>query len=193
MQLVMRFKTEDVLKNISAFKRRYPAAVRRAVNRAATSARAQLASDVAKDLKLPVGVVKEQLPIQEANVGGSGEFTARIYANAKRIALEKFGATGPYPSRGRGTVRVRGKAYPNAFLAVVGKGGHRGVFTRTGASTRKSRGAWSKNLPIIELKGASIWQSATKHLPAAVARGEDALRKNLAHEVSFAASVEQQG
>lgn len=189
MQVVMRFNAEDVLRNIRAFKRRYPAAIRRAVNRAATSARAQLASDVAKDMKLPVGVVRENLSIQQAR----DTFTARIYANAKRIPLEKFGAKGPYPSRGRGTVRVRGKSYPGAFLAVVGSGGHRGVFRRVGASARKSRGAWSQNLPIVELKGASIWQSATKHLPAAVARGEEALRKNLAHEVSFAASVEQQG
>jgi hypothetical protein len=187
MAAIARFDTRDVERTIRQLKARYPRAIKRALNRAATSARAGLASDVAKDMKLKVADVKKAMTIGEAS---ETRHVATLYASAKRVPLEKFGATGPLPSRGQGVgVRVKGKTYAGAFRARM-RSGHIGVFQRAGASARKSPGAWSKNLPIVELRGASIWQSAMKHLPAALARGEAALTKNLASELRYVASVE---
>jgi hypothetical protein len=75
--------------------------------------------------------------------------------------------------------------YPQAFIATM-RSGHRGVFMRVGASSRRSAGARSANLPITELHGPSIPLVFGKHLAAGLARGEAQLRKNLVHELRFA-------
>lgn len=196
---VIRFDTSDVQKTMRAYRTRFPKAVRRALKRAATTARAQLARDVAADMKLKVGVVKDALTIRE-----EGDDTIALRAPVKRVPLYDFlpgsgDPRGPYPSKGQRQLRVRGKTYPGAFIAQMGSG-HWGVFIRRGyqgrgmagpsASARKSVGAWSPNLPIKELRRASIWQSAVNHVSAAQASGLAALQKNLASELHFAANVE---
>jgi len=173
----IRFDTSEVQRLMRQYKDRVPKAMRRARVRAATSARAQLARDVAADMTLKVGVVKEQLVIQDAPLA------TRITATTRRIPLYDFlpgsgDPRGPYPSRGR-SLRVRGKTYPGAFVARM-PSGHWGVFKRTEPS----------RLPIAELRGASIWQSASTHLAVAQARGLEAWQKNLASELRFVAASE---
>lgn len=175
MAVVMRFDTSDVQQAMRAHKGRFPQAVRRALRRAGTSARTQLVRDVAADMKLKVGAVREQIQTRETGAGVS--VTARI----TRIPLYDFlpgsgDPRGPYPSRGRRLVRVRGRVYPGAFVARM-PSGHWGVFKRTQP--------W--RLPITELRGASVWQSATNHAATAQARGLESLKKNLASELHFAA------
>lgn len=168
--------------------KRAPAVFARALNRTATSVRAVMARDIAGDIGLRVGTVRDELKVRRA-IGD--QLTAAISVSGARIPLEKFGATGPLPSRGRGKVRARigGKSdtYEGAFRARM-RSGHVGVFRRVSASSRKSAGAWAKNLPIAELKGPSLPHVFGKHLAAWIARGEEQLVKNLEHEVGFALS-----
>jgi hypothetical protein len=78
------------------------------------------------------------------------------------------------------------KTYPGAFIMTVGTGGHRGIFQRVGAGSRMSRGAWSKNLPIIELKGPSLPHVFNKQSQVAIDRFNEQFPKELEREVSFA-------
>lgn len=187
---------------IQRFKERFPAAIVRALNRSAVSARANMASNVAKDVGLKVGTVRDQITIQEAT---QAKFLARVAISGKRIPLIDFNARGPEPSRGRGrgvTARLPGGAgrYPHAFIARM-RSGHRGVFQRVGAqsigslgpgaSRRRSVGAWSPNLPIYELRGPSLPKVFTKHMPEGLRHAHESLIKNLRSEIRFAMS--QQG
>lgn len=178
MTTVTRFDTSDVQRTMRGFRTRFPKAIKRALKRAATTARAQLARDVAVDMKLKVGVVKDAITVVD-----EGQ-TVSIRASVKRLPLYDFipgggNPRGPYPSQGKRRLRVRGKTYPDAFIARMGTG-HWGVFKRTEPS----------RLPIAELHGASVWQSATNNMATAQARGLESLQKNLASELNYAATLE---
>lgn len=183
--------TEDMQRVVPILKSRARPAIARAINRTSDSAKTAWVRAVAQDVGLKVSAVRDQFVVQKAT---ADRLTATFRASAKRVPLIDFNARGPEPSRGRGkgvTAKLPGGAgrYPNAFIATVGSGRHKGVFIRKGeASARKSVGAWSKNLPIIELRGPSIWQSAVKTQQVAIDRAQEQLPKNIAHEFEFALS-----
>lgn len=168
--------------------KRAPAVIARALNRTATSVRAVLAREIAGDIGLRVGTVRDELKIRTASADRP---EAAIAVSGARIPLEDFKATGRIPSRGRGTVSARiggaRKQYPGAFRAQF-RSGHKAVFRRVRASVRKSAGAWAKNLPITELFGPSLPQVFGKKVPTTIAQGEQILVKNLEHEIGFALS-----
>jgi len=177
---------------VTRFADRVPDAFVRALNRAAVTTRAVMAREIVADVGgVKVGDVKERIRIEPAV---RATMRARLSLSGKRIPLVEFGAKGPFPSRGRGrgvTSRLRGgtRSLPDAFMARVGKGGHLGVFTRDtrrGPSSRKSKGAWSKNLPIRQLFGPSLPRVFTKVSPAGIAAGQESLIKNLRSELRFA-------
>lgn len=176
--LAIRFNTSDVEKTIRQFKARYPRAVARALNRAINSARAGMTTAIARDMGLKASVVRNELKVQQAT---QTSFIARLSVTGTRIPLEQFGARGPLPSRGRGRVTVRGKTYPGAFRARM-RSGHVGVFKRLDPP----------RLPIVELRGASLPHVFANHAPLGLARGQEALKKNLASELHFAASLGSQ-
>lgn len=168
-------------------------AMARALNRACVSAVAATDHLVAQDMKLSVGDVKSQLQIVEARpyVGVEAHMLeARIVPSRKALPLEKFGASGPLPSRGRGRVTANTgtgrKTYEGAFRARLASG-HVGVFKRVGESTKKSRGAWSKNLPIKQLYGPSIAWVFKNYQAQGMAAGQESLHKNLLAELRFRA------
>ena len=97
---------------------------------------------------------------------------ARFAASLKRIPLLKFGPRYPYPSRGRGMVRLKGKTYPGAFYARMSSG-HEGIFRRVG----KGR------LPVKELRGASMGHVFAKCRPQGIARAMEMFDRNFAHEL----------
>lgn len=178
---------------IQRFKDRFPDAIVRALNRSVVSGRAVLASKVGREMGIKVGDAKDSFPITPAT---QKSFTARISASAKRVPLYKFGAKGAQPSRGKGRgVTVHGKRYPQAFIATM-PNQKLGVFQRVGAvpagasgpsaSRRRSRGAWSPNLPIYQLMGPSVWHAAKRHVPEALQRANDSLIKNLRSEIRYA-------
>jgi hypothetical protein len=117
-----------------------------------------MVKEVARDTGLSSKYIKRDLRLDKAT---RTKPVVAIEIVGRRIPLIAFSARGPEPSRGKG----RGVSYrlptgrgriANAFIATVGIGGHRGVFKRMGPSRHKSVGAWSKNLPIVELRGPSL-------------------------------------
>jgi hypothetical protein len=186
-------KFEDLTAQLSADQIDFAAA--RALNRASRSALAAIDNLVASDLKLKVGDVRDAVRIREAT---PGRLQATLEPRRKKLPLMKFGASGPLPSRGRGKVTANTgqgrKTYEGAFIARM-RSGHEGVFIRVGytgagaatasASSRKSKGAWSMNLPIAELRGPSVAQAFRKYHKEGMAAGEESLRKNLLSELRF--------
>jgi hypothetical protein len=151
--------------------RRAPAAIARAQNRAIAAGRTQLGRDVRADMKgVKASTIRERLIATNANKANP---IARLRADARRVPLIEFGARGPYPSRGRGSVRAGGKRYQGAFIMEKRRGGGRGVFARTGGP----------RLPVVELHGPSIYQSAKNHLGPAKDRATEVFQTRLAHEI----------
>lgn len=150
-----------------------PQAVAQALDRAATSAVAEIATGVAADTGLPSRQAKEQLTVVKT------PSSRTILAPTRRLPLIRFGARGPEPSRGKGAgvsyklpVKGRGRA-PHAFIATA-KGARRAVFERVGRERDKLR----------ELHGPSIWQAALQRAAEAGARALETLRTRLQHEIS---------
>lgn len=186
--------------------RDYPAKVTRAtvraLNRSIKSGQSVMTKEIAGDTGLKQKDVREALSLREATASRP---EASLGATVKRLKLIKFGAKGQTPSRGRGrgvTYRLKGGKgrVETAFIATM-KSGHTGVFRRVGAivkgaagptaSGRRSHGAWSNNLPIIELQGPSIGQVFRKFRPAGLARALEVFQKNFDHELEFVKSAGQ--
>lgn len=175
MRVDIRLDTSDLDAAIVAHARKLPGVIRRCLDRAGVSGRTAMAKLISEDTGLPSSRVKKAIIV--TRVGDSG---IALSASRLRLPLIDFQARGPEPSRGRG----RGVSYrlpsgrgriPNAFIATM-KSGHRGVYKRFG----------SGRLPIIELRGPSIGHVFEKFLPQGQAAGEESLRKNMKHEISFA-------
>lgn len=177
----LTFSIEAALKQMGVVMNgRIPQAIARGINRTADSEKTVMSRGVAQDLGIKVGVAKEAIKVQRAT---PTRLVARVMAKGARIPLIDLNAKGPEPSRGRGqgvSYRVQGKTtrIPNAFIATVGRGRHRGVFVRKGA----------RRLPIRKLFGASIAHVFEKHIPLGEARRNEVLVKNVQHEIEFALS-----
>jgi Prophage minor tail protein Z (GPZ) len=171
-----------------------PRVAARAINRTLTTVRAEAARTIATDIGIPVTAVRKSLALTKANFA---TLRGVITITGRRIPLIELKASGPEPSRGRG----RGVSYAiggerrrvgSAFIAEM-QSGHRGVFKRVGQSARRSAGAWSKNLPIVELRGPSIPHVAGQRriLEALKTLGARTLGKNLQSEIRFLLSRRQ--
>lgn len=154
-----------------------PLIMARALNRAAAAGQTATVRAVSADLGLTQKYVKREIRLDKAN---RSRPAVALEIRGSRIPLIAFSARGPEPSRGKG----RGVSYrlptgrgriPDAFIATMGAG-HRGVFKRRG----------KRRLPIVELRGPSIPRVFEKYLPTFRKAAEDALLKNLAHEIDFA-------
>lgn len=173
--------TVEVSQAIARLKSRARPAVARGINRTADSARTAVVRVIAAELGVKVSDVRAAVIVEKAT---AQNLEATFRASGRRIPLIDFKARGPEPSRGKGqgvTARLPGGAgrYPHAFIATVGSGRHRGVFQRKGLA---------KRLPIVELRGPSIWQAFDKHRQVAVDRAQETLASNIAHELDFAGS-----
>ncbi len=178
----IQYRDEQIRRAMDALGGQAPRAIARAINRAVTSTRAFHARNIADDVKLPVGVVKDQLKIREAR---PNDLKGRLSVTGSRIPLSAWKnarqtSKGVTVNTGHGRTTI-----PGAFLATMSSG-HVGVFKREKPGARKSRGAWSLNLPIQQKFGPSLPHVFGKLSPAALAHGEESLQKNLSHELSFA-------
>lgn len=176
MSVKVDFKTAGLLAGIENLGKRMPRAVKRALARTATSARAQLGTLIAADTGLPVRTVKLGVSVTIAS-----DTKILVTASDRRVPLIEFKARGPEPSRGQG----RGVSYslpggrgrlPHAFIATMSTG-HRGVFMRTEGP----------RLPIDEKHGPSLGGVFRKHLKPVEERAQETLVANLRHEIDFAA------
>ena len=125
----------------------------RALNRAATSTRAEAARRIRDAYNIKVNVARDQMRIERAN---RSRLVAEIVVSGRPIPLLEFAAraVNPWNVKGRkhrpgGGVSVqikRGarKLRRGAFIAVMGTG-HRGVFQR--GSNGKIRELFSLSLP----------------------------------------------
>lgn len=183
-----------IAEELREFPRRAQRAIVRALNRGIQAGETLMAREVARDVGMKVSDAKAAMRRQDASLSTP---VAVLAANLKRIPLIKLGARGPQPSRGRG----RGVTYnlpggrgriEEAFIARVrgsnrdgSSGNHLGVFVRAAASTRKSRGAWSKNLPIKQKFGPSLGHVFAKYRAQGQARAIEAFETTLDHELEF--------
>lgn len=178
--VTVHFNTEQTVAAFDQLGRRGQTALRRALKRTAVSVRTIMASAVAKDVGIRVGSVRDEVKLRH----DVEALTATISISGRRIPLIEFNASGPFPSRGRGSVSVRSgpagrRKIPHAFIAQM-RSGHKGIFKRT----------TTKRLPILELHGPSLPHVFAKYLPLGVERAEEQLGKNLEHELAFALSQE---
>jgi len=158
-----------------------PGAVRRALDRTAVTAKAEAGRLIAADTGLAVGVAKGAVKVTKSVSSVS------LSLPYKRIPLIKFKAKGPEPSRGKGSgvsYRLptgRGRL-PHAFISTMGSG-HRGVFERV-------PGKFMKNKPnrqaIAEKFGPSLGRVFEKVMPKVEEKAQDALVKNISHEINRA-------
>jgi hypothetical protein len=175
--ITLNFKTDQTQRAIDRLATQAPIAIVRALNKSIASAKTAMNRVVSQDMGLKVSDVSAKIGIVPA---AADRQRARLYADATRIPLIKFGAKGPEPSRGkgRGVTAKLGQArgrYPTAFIATMA-GGHRGVYVRNA----KAR------LSIRELFGPSIAHVFEKHVNVGIARGQEQLAKNLKSEFRFA-------
>ena len=168
-----------------------PRAMTRAINRTLIAVRAAAGREIAADIGIPVRPVRDAITLKRATFTTLMGF---LRISGQRIPLIDLRARGPEPSRGKGqgvsySLRGQRKVIPDAFI-VTFRSGHRGVFRRRLPSFKKSRGAWSENLPLkTELRGPSIPFVAAKNkiLGALKRLGRETLQKNLRAEVRFLA------
>jgi hypothetical protein len=172
----------DTLNGIEMFLRESgPAAALAAgavvLNKAAESARSAMVNAVATDLGVKPADVKKYIRTRQAD---AGHLEARVYAWGKRgIALVNLSASGPDPSRGKGsgvTVSANPGSFPRAFLARMPRSGHRGVFERAGTN----------RLPIRELFTRPIPEVFGRLRSAGVARAVQVLSTEAAGEIKSA-------
>lgn len=185
-----RLNSDDVVMTMQVNRKRFPGAVRRALNRAATSARAYIAGRMAKDLKMKVGLVKSRIKIDQAT---DTNLSARLHISGRGIPLIKFRAKGPVAIQGGRATRKRGgvtaklpggtKRYPHAFIVHLRGGKKQGVFQRR----------TNRRLPIEEQRGPSMPEIFNAYAADGQRRGEESLRKNLASELRHAATQPSPG
>jgi hypothetical protein len=168
-----------------------PTAIARSLNRAMVAAKTVMVRAVVNDLGMPTKRVTDRIATVPAYPEPSG-LVSKLVASAAPIRLSEFNPKGPLPTRGRGrgvTVELKvwgqRRRYPKLFLVRL-TSGHLGVYGRDRTTTRKSQGAWSKNLPIVERHGPSMARVAGRFSKAAAERGRELLVKTLEHEIHFA-------
>jgi len=178
VSLTIELDAEKALLALPHGPKRVARSTARALNRALTTGRAEMASLISKDMGIRSRDAKDAIRAEEAT---PQKLQVRMLASLKRLPLHDFKPSGPIPSRGKG----RGVAYrigsrgrgrvEDAFIATM-RSNHTGVFKRAG----KAR------LPIIELFGPSIGRVFEQHRPSVTETIKAAFNARLDHELRFA-------
>lgn len=150
---------EDVEKRLGNLKSKAPLVVARAINRATTNVKKNMAKETSGKYFVSSGDVKKTITVTKAT---KSNLKAAVISNGTGIALSKFKVSPGTPVRYRGKNRSP-KVYkagvekaggvkpldgdPKSFITIM-KSGHKGVFTRTSG----------RSLPIKQLYGPSVPQ-----------------------------------
>jgi hypothetical protein len=174
--LTIEFNADAAIAAMQQAPARTELAVRRALNRALTTGRAEMARRIAQDYGMKVSDAKEAIFTEQAT---DQRLTVRLVATRKRRPLLDFQAK---PTAAGVTFRgLSGRQLvPGAFMVGVQTGhtgrAHQGVFKRRG----KAR------LPIYELHGVSVGEVFNRHRAAVVEVMTESFDKNLTSELKFA-------
>lgn len=186
--LKLKFNTAQLKKALRECPEAIKRAEVRALNRAGVTMRAVGAREMRANLGggVKIAALKDLIVVHNAT---TNRRAVALEVTGARIPLSAFSARGPMPSRGRGSgvsVNLKGglKRHPHAFL-VRFSSGHIGVMQRAKNLTKRSQGAWSKNLPIIEKFGPSLPRVFRTVSPTVRAAGIEALAKNLGSELNY--------
>jgi len=162
-----------------------PVAASRALNRSIGSVQTAAVRELARDMKLPAKRVRQGMALTRST---PRTLVAQLVVTSRRIVLSAFRAR----QTKRGVTYDVGqgrKLLPGAFLASM-RSGHVGVFKRVVPSrSRRGLPRSSPALPIQERFGPSLPFVFTRDRirQARERLAEDLMRKNLIHEVEFAA------
>ena len=176
MQIEIRADTGPVLDRLAALGTGAPRALSRALNRTAGAGVTVTVRALAADTGMPQKDIRPKIYSTHATFDNQ---VARFGASIRPIPLIKLGARQAGLGVTWRTPGGSGGDIPHAFITMMPRSGHRGVFLR------RSR----KRLPIGEQTGPSLAQLLAK--PALVGvvtqRVLEAMPANLDHEVSFLA------
>jgi hypothetical protein len=163
MKLNVKVDLSGVTTTLAKVRDEYQKAVARALNKTATTARAQASREIREvGYGLKAGTIKDALNIRRAT---PGNLTAVITASSKPIPLIEFNAR---QTKSGVTVSVLNGRQPvhGAFIATT-QSGHRGVFVRVGNTHKrvvKNGRRISTGLPIKELYGPSVGNALTNKI-----------------------------
>jgi Prophage minor tail protein Z (GPZ). len=178
--LTIEFDAEKAIQAMQSAPARTARGTARALNRALTTGRADMASRLAKDMGLRARDAKEAITTEQAR---PDRLQVRLVASLRRRPLYDFGAKGPIPSYGKGkgvSYRIGSKGrgrVGSAFIATM-PSGHTGVFRRV----------TTHRLKIIELFGPSIGHVFNAHRADVVEVMRAAFTARLGHELKFAST-----
>lgn len=149
-----------------------------ALNKMATTVRAEAARKIGREYNIKIGAAKSQMWITRAT---KGQLTASIRVSGRPIPLVEFDAR----RVGRGvSVKVKGarKVVAGAFIATM-KTGHTGVYVREAAGGRRVG-----RLPIRQLFSLSLPVAFTQKqiMDALLAVASARFAETLRQEVRFA-------
>ena len=155
----------------------------RALNRTIKTAETYARRALMADTGLPSSVAGKALAVTKATLTRPDE--AILEATGHRLTLYEY----TRQRKVKGVPTGRGRK-PGAFIARVKAGSdiHYGIFKRKGKSrSRKGLKSPSPGLPIVELRGPSLPHVFTSAaiMDGLVRASEEALVKNLRHEVQF--------
>ena len=167
---------DAVVADLTGFHSKVNKGAVRALNRALTAGRTEMARAIAGDTGIGVRDVTKALSERKATLDRA---EAAFGATIKRIPLIYFKAR---QTASGVTAKLRGGAgrYPSAFIARM-KSGHEGVFQRKLIGSIGTRRV--KRLSIVELFGPSLGHVFAKHRPAGLARTKEAFDTAFAHEL----------
>ena len=167
----------------------------RALKRAGTTARAELSKQITSKYTIKSKRAKEDISLISAKDSAAILIKGRHVDAADFKITPEFRIGGPRPKlivkKGAGGV------LPNSFFAIVGTGGHQGIFTRIGKSGGQETafrlpagsGARTPNvkkwLPIRELSGPAVAQIARTVLDTTDLQEKvmDTFAKRVKHEL----------
>lgn len=145
----------------------------RALNKTATTVRAEAARKIGREYNIKIGAAKSQMWITQAN---RGRVKATITVSGRPIPLVEFDAR---QVRGGVSVKVKGtrKVVRGAFIATM-RTGHRGVFVRTSGRRLPIRQLFALSLPVAF--------SQKQIVDALLSVASDRFAETLRQEIRFA-------
>lgn len=158
IKVSVRGDISRALRKLDVTKEQARKAIPRALNKTATTARAEAAREIkSAGYGLKIAAIKKSITVVRAN---STQLRAIVRASGRPIPLIEYGARQTRPGVTVTVLNGR-KLIKGAFIATMPTG-HRGVFVRNAATRKRvvrNGRVTSSGLPIRELYGPSVPQA----------------------------------